>query len=141
MAEALLRHLDAERFEALSAGSFPAGYVHPLVHAAGEEWGVPIENQHSKSWDDFADASVDVVITVCDAAAQETCPTWPGAPLSAHWPLPDPSFHPGSEEEQMQYALAVFSRLRTKIEALVRIDFDKGSPAELKAQLDRIAEA
>ncbi len=138
MAEALLRHIDSERFEALSAGSYPAGYVHPLVEAVAEQWDVPVEDQHSKSWHEFADTPVDAVITLCNDAAQEVCPTWPGTPLTAHWGLPDPAFHLGTPEEQMQFALTVFDHLRSKIEVLVKLDFENTNPKELKAELDRI---
>ncbi len=140
MAEALLRHIDSERFEALSAGLYPAGYVHPLVDTVAEQWGVSIGDQHSKSWDEFADTPVDVIITLCDDVAQEACPAWPGTPLTTHWGLPDPTFHPGTPQEQLQFALAVFSRLRAKIETLVKLDFDGTDPRDLKAELDRIGE-
>ncbi len=138
MAEALLRHADAERFEALSAGSYPAGFVHPLASAAMDHLGVPMIEHYSKSWDEFADVPIDVVITLCDDAAQEPCPVWPGAPLRAHWPMPDPSFQPGTAEERLEFACRVADRLRAKIEALVKLDFEHGDPAHLRSELERI---
>lgn len=138
MAEAFLRHVDPVNFEALSAGSCHAGFIHPLVFAATEQMKVPLIEQWSKSWDEYADTPVDVVITLCDDAAREVCPAWPGTPLEAHWPLPDPSFYQGTAEEQMLFALAVFDRLRAKIESLVKLDFDGTAPEKLKAELDRI---
>ena len=105
-----------------------------------EELDVPMVAPRSKSWDEFADTVLDVVITLCDDAARETCPVWPGTPVQAHWPLPDPSFHPGTEEDRLQFALAVAERLRTKIEKFVALDFEHAHPAELKAELDRIGE-
>ena len=140
MAEAILRHLDPARFEAFSAGSWPAGFVHPLAVAAMEEIDAPMVEPRSKSWDEFADTALDVIITLCDDAAQETCPVWPGTPLTAHWPLPDPSFHPGTEEDRLQFALTVAERLRAKIEELIALDFEHADPAALKAELDRIGE-
>ena len=140
MAEAILRHLDPVRFEAFSAGSWPAGFVHPLAIAVMQELDVPMVEPRSKSWDEFADTVLDVVITLCDDAARETCPVWPGTPVQAHWPLPDPSFHPGDEVDRFQFALAVVGRLRTKIEKLVALDFAHTDPEESKAELDRIGE-
>jgi arsenate reductase len=140
MAEALLRHIDPERFEALSAGSRPAGYVHPLAIAAMEHRGVPMTGHRSKSWDEYAGTPVDVVITVCDAAAQETCPVWPGRAIRAYWPLPDPVFHPGSDLERLQLALAVADRLRARIEGLVALDFAHTPEPRLKDELDRIGQ-
>lgn len=123
MAEAILRHLAGDRFEALSAGSYPAGYVHPLAIEAMGQMNIPMEDPVSKSWDEFANAPVDVVITVCDAAAGETCPTWPGNPITAHWSLPDPAYHLGTEEERVEFALRVAQRLHTKIQGMIDLDW------------------
>ncbi len=132
MAEAILRHLAGDRFEASSAGSHPAGFVHPLAIEAISRLDIALEEQTSKGWDEFKDTPVDVVITVCDEAAGETCPAWPVAPITAHWSLPDPVFHPGSEEERCEFALRVAQRLRTKIEALTELDWsmDRGELAK-----------
>jgi len=125
MAEAILCHLGDEKFEAVSAGSHPAGFVHELAIEAMRSLNIPMdEARHvSKSWDEFADDPVAVVITVCDAAAGETCPVWPGGPLRAHWPLPDPVFHFGSDEARLNLALSVAQRLVTKIQGLVDMDW------------------
>lgn len=119
MAEALLRHKGGEEFEALSAGSHPAGFVHELALGALEALGVSTDNLYSKSWDEFAHREVDIVITVCDQAAAQPCPTWPGHPLQAHWPLPDPSFHPGTDQERDAFALRVAKRLDAKLDGLL----------------------
>jgi arsenate reductase len=140
MAEALLRFLDPVNFEAFSAGSHPAGYVHPLVYAVAEAWGIPVENQVSKGWSEFADRPVDLVITVCDSAAQEPCPVWPGAPLQTHWPLPDPSFHLGDDDECLTFARAVFERLRAKLERLIKMDLAGTDRDTLQARLDALAD-
>lgn len=123
MAEAILRHVAGDRFEASSAGSHPAGFVHPLAIEAMQRLDIPMEDHISKSWDEFAQTPVDVVITVCDAAAGEQCPTWPGRPITTHWSLPDPAYHPGTEEERVEFALRVARRLRTKIEGLIELDW------------------
>jgi arsenate reductase len=140
MAEALLRHVGGERFVAHSAGSDPTGYVHPLAIAALEQLGVPLpDDARSKSWDEFADQPMDVVVTLCDHAS-ELCPAWWGDSLRSHWPTPDPSFHPGSEEERIAFAVRVAERLRLKIERFISLDFDGTDPDELFLQLDFIGQ-
>lgn len=123
IAEALLRHLAGERFESLSAGSHPAGYIHPLAISALEQMAVSYENQRSKSWNDFAAVPIDVVITVCDRAAAQPCPAFGGVPLRANWSLPDPVEFAGTDEERSAFALRIAQRLRVKIEALVSLDW------------------
>lgn len=121
MAEALLRRLGGERFAAFSAGSNPAGYVHPLAVEAMRRMGISMDGQYSKSWDDFADTPMDIIITVCDSAASQVCPVWPGHPATAHWSLPDPSFMPGSDEERVEAALVVARQARQWIEKLIAL--------------------
>lgn len=137
MAEATLRHLAGDRFEALSAGSHPAGFVHPLALAALDHLGIPVHNARSKSWNEFADRSVDVVITLCDDAAREACPAWPGDPIKVHWSMPDPVCHFGSEDERFEFALRVAERLRAKIEGLVQLDWSSDQ-AKLIEGLERL---
>jgi arsenate reductase len=142
MAEAILRHVAGGRFEALSAGSHPAGFVHPLAIEAMRQMEIPLEEHTSKSWDEFASAEggpVDVVITVCDNAAGEACPSWPGDPITAHWSLPDPVYHPGSEEERSDFALRVAQRLCTKIEGLIELEWTMDR-AELSKRLAFLSE-
>ena len=121
MAEAILRHLAGDRFEALSAGSHPAGFVHPLAIETMRRLNIHMEEQSSKGWDEFTEEPMDVVVTLCDEAAGKACPAWPKDPITAHWSLPDPACHPGTEEERMDLALRVAQRLRTKIEALIEL--------------------
>lgn len=123
MAEALLRHVGGDRWEALSAGSHPAGFVHDLAIEALDKLHVPLVDQRSKSWDEFANAELDVVLTLCDAAASQTCPTWPETALTAHWSLTDPAMHPGSADQRIALAVSVAKRLKTKIEGLVALDW------------------
>lgn len=139
MAESLLRHIAGDRFEACSAGSQPAGFIHELATEAMARMNVPISAQRSKSWNEFADIPVDVVITVCDNAAKEICPNWSGSPLTAHWSLPDPSFHPGTAEERTEFALRIANRLRTKIEGLAELDWTL-APEELTERLAFLGE-
>ena len=139
MAEAMLRHLGGDRFEALSAGTHPAGFIHPLAIDAMRQLQIPLTDQRSKSWDKYAGVVVDAVITVCDAAAAQACPVWPGSPLTAHWSLPDPVYHPGTDEQRLAFTLLIAERLRTKIEGLVALDWS-GDRAELKQRLDFLGE-
>ncbi len=139
MAEALLRHEGGERFNVHSAGSQPAGFVHGLAVDALAAMHVPLHDARSKSWDEFADAKVDVVITLCDNAAAEACPAWPGSPLTAHWPLPDPAYHPGSPQQRLDFCMTVAARLRDKIRGLTSLDWS--SPrAALQTALERLGE-
>lgn len=123
MAEALLRHIADERFESLSAGSHPAGYIHPLAIGALEQMAVSYENQRSKSWDDFAAVPIDVVILVCDRAAGQPCPAFGGAALRANWHVQDPVEFAGTDEERSAFAMRIAERLRVKIEAFVSLDW------------------
>jgi arsenate reductase len=134
MAEAMLRHMGGDRFDALSAGSHPAGFVHQVAIDTLSRLGIPLGEATSKSWEEFGSAELDLVVTVCDAAAGETCPVWPGAPMKAHWPLPDPVYHQGSDEDRQAFALTVGERLRTKIKAMIELDWSM-DPGELQRRL------
>lgn len=123
MAEVILRHQAGDRFEAFSGGTHPAGFVHPLAIEALTRLSIPIEGLESKGLDEFCETHLDVVITVCEVAARETCPVWRGVPLCVNWPLSDPATHPGSDKERIALALRVAERLRMKIEALAKLDW------------------
>lgn len=140
MAEAILRHLGGDRFEAFSAGSHPAGFVHALAIETLMHLHVPIDDFISKSWDEYARKKMDVVITVCDAAAGEPCPVWPGDPIRAHWSLPDPVYHPGTEQERLAFAITVAERLKMKIQGMIDLDWTlpKGELQERIARLGEI---
>lgn len=140
MAEALLRHLGGGRFEALSAGSNPAGFVHPLATEAMNQLGINTDGLRSKSWHEFADRDMDLVITLCDNAASLPCPVWPGAPVQVHWPLPDPSFHPGSPQERLENAIGIAQRLRQRLLAILDLPIRGLPPAELRAHLEKLAD-
>ena len=114
MAEAILNHRGKPNFAAYSAGSHPAGYVNPNALRQLESVGLPVANLRSKSWDEFArpDApKMDFVFTLCDEAAREVCPVWPGQPMTAHWGLPDPGWvEPALLERAFREAFVAIER-------------------------------
>jgi arsenate reductase len=119
LAEALLTHLSKGAFTGYSAGSFPKGAVHPMSLQTLERQGLPTAGLRSKSWDEFAGAGapqMDFIFTVCDQAAGEVCPVWPGHPVTAHWGLPDPAAVTTSPADQP----AAFQAAYRIIEARVR---------------------
>lgn len=122
MAEALLDHLGGGRYQAHSAGSHPTGRVNPLAIETLAKAGVPVGEPRSKSWEAFAgdDAPpIDIVITVCDVAAAETCPIWPGHPTTAHWGFADPAADEGSETERREAFERVFHQIEHCMTALM----------------------
>jgi len=142
MAEALLNHLGEGRFRAYSAGSTPAGTVHPQALDLLVRNRFPVEGLRSKSWDEFAQPeapAMDFVLTVCDNAAGEVCPLWPGQPVSAHWGVADPSAVRGSESEVHQAFLNAFITLRTRIGLLLELPLEKLNHLSLHQELHRIA--
>ena len=116
MAEALINHLGAGIYTAESAGSKPAGYVHPRSIETLKRHGVEISEPRSKSWDEFAAQRFDTVITVCDQAANESCPVFPGNPHKLHWSIPDPANAQGSDEELTQAFEDAYQLLKSRIE-------------------------
>ena len=133
LAEALLNHWGRGKLKGFSAGSYPKGAVHPLSLKLLQSLGLPVAGLRSKSWDEFAkpDAPVmDFVFTVCDQAAGEVCPIWPGHPMTAHWGMPDPAAVEGSEAAQMIAFRETFRLLETRIKAFASLPI---------AALDRIA--
>ncbi|MDP3522539.1 MAG: arsenate reductase ArsC [Hydrogenophaga sp.] len=142
MAEALLNHLGEGRFRAYSAGSTPAGTVHPQALDLLVRNRFPVEGLRSKSWDEFAQPeapAMDFVLTVCDNAAGEVCPLWPGQPVSAHWGVADPSAVRGSESVVHQAFLNAFITLRTRIGLLLELPIEKLNHLSLHQELHRIA--
>jgi len=143
MAEALLNVLGAGRFRAYSAGSFPSGKVQPIAAELARAFGYD-KPLRSKSWDEFAQAdspAIDMVITVCDNAAGEVCPIWPGQPLTAHWGVPDPVSVDGSEDERRRAFQSAWTMLRRRIELLLALPLDKLDRAATQRQLRDIAES
>ncbi len=117
MAEALINHLGAGRYKAVSAGSSPAGYVHPKSIETLERHGIDPGAPRSKSWDEFEGQNFDLVVTVCDAAASETCPVFFGAKNKLHWPTPDPAATTGSEADITAAFDEAFEMLRERIKS------------------------
>ena len=116
MAEALINHLGEGHIQAFSAGSHPAGYIHPKSLETLQRHGIAFQNSRSKSWDEFTDQPLDVVITVCDEAASESCPNFTGDYQKLHWSTPDPAGAQGSEDEIDQAFDAAYQILRERIE-------------------------
>ena len=115
LAECILNRLGEGRFMAFSAGSHPAGDVHPMAVALLDSLGYPTGGLRSKSWSEFSNPgapSMDFVVTVCDQAAGETCPLWPGAPMIAHWGFPDPAKFAGEEEQTRAFFRAVYDDIQ-----------------------------
>jgi protein-tyrosine-phosphatase len=141
MAEAILNRLGAGKFKAFSAGSHPTGKVNPLALNLLRKTNYDVSNLRSKSWDEFATPEappLDFVFTVCDDAANEVCPIWPGQPMTAHWGLPDPAKAQGTEAEKI-FAFADTMRMLTqRIGIFVNLPLDKLSKLSLKQQLDEI---
>jgi len=141
LAEGLMNHLGQGRLKAWSAGSHPKGEVHPMALQTLAELHVPTEGFSSKSWDVFAapDApALDFVFTVCDNAAGEVCPVWPGQAMTAHWGVPDPAAPCDSTTEQQRRFRDVAHVLKRRIELLLALPVDKLAPLSLQSQLDAI---
>ena len=145
LAEATLNDLGRGHFRAYSAGSQPAGRIHPLALDLLAARGHPTEGVRSKSWDEFAAGPanagapvMDFIITVCDNAAGETCPLWPGHPVSAHWGVADPAAVAGSDEDKRAAFLTAYSILRRRIERLLALPLDTLDASAIKAHLMEI---
>jgi arsenate reductase len=121
MAEALINQLGRGRYTAWSAGSAPAGYVHPETLETLKRHGIDAGKPHSKSWDAFADQPFDLVITVCDQAAGESCPVFPGNPKKLHWSIPDPAKVLGRTSAEVDAAFnRSFLLLKDRVEDLLK---------------------
>lgn len=119
MAEAIAREFHGDSLDVVSAGSRPAGFVHPLAIRAMADAGVDIQDAESKSADRFLDEPFDVVVTVCDSAAQD-CPAWPGAKRIEHWPIEDPSYAGSDPEARYRSFVKTRKDLESRIEELVK---------------------
>lgn len=122
LAECLLNHLGGARFRAFSAGSQPSGRVNPFALQALAEQGIDTAGVRSKAWDEFAAPgapTMDLIITVCDSAAGETCPVWPGHPATAHWGYADPSATTGSDAAKLTAFRDTLALIRRRLEILV----------------------
>lgn len=143
LAECALNRLGKNRFKGFSAGSFPVGKVHPMALKLLQSENYPIDSLRSKSWDEFArddSPKMDFIFTVCDNAANETCPAWLGRPASAHWGLPDPAAITDDEQRQAQAFADTWQKLVERIERFINLPLDTLDPASLKQQLDQIGQ-
>lgn len=123
LTEAYFNHIAADKWQAFSAGSKPTGKVHPVALELLADHGLKLENPHSKSWDEFADhkaPKMDLVITVCDNAANETCPVWPGAPKTYHWPFPDPAATPLTDPKIRDDFEHVFILIKKQVDEFLK---------------------
>lgn len=141
MAQSILDHLGAGRFNGHSAGSHPAGRVNPYAVAQIEARGCPTGHLRNKNWDEFGGVeapAMDVVITVCDNAAGEVCPLWPGHPQTAHWPFRDPAVFSGTDAETHHEYAAVYRQIEDRVKQLVALPVETMAAAELKRELAAI---
>jgi arsenate reductase len=144
MAEALLNSMGKGRFNAYSAGSYPTGTVNPLAIEQIKPTGYPMDKLRSKSWDEFAapDApQMDFIITVCDNAAGEICPIWPGHPISSHWGFEDPSAVTGSDEEKRAVFSKVARQITTRVNIFNSLPFHTLEHTVIKREMDAIGAA
>ena len=143
LAEAILRQQGAGRFEAFSAGSQPKGAVHPFAIELLENLKHDTSFARSKSWDEFAapDAPVmDFVFTVCDNAANEACPVWPGQPMTAHWGIPDPAAVEGTDAEKHLAFAEAYRQLNNRISAFLSLPLASIDRLSLQAKLREIGQ-
>jgi len=141
IAETLINQRGQGRFRGFSAGSHPKGVVHPIALQLLERMNLPTEGLRSKAWDEFAApgaAPLDFVFTVCDNAAGETCPYWPGQPMTAHWGVPDPAAVEGTEAQKCAAFRNAFQALDNRIKIFTRLPFASLDRIKLKERLDEI---
>jgi arsenate reductase len=145
MAEALLATLGQGRFQTFSAGSNPTGHINPFAIEQVRKTAYALANLRSKSWDEFAVSEpsaphMDFIITVCDQAAGEVCPLWPGHPASAHWSFYDPAAVEGSDERKRAAFEQVYQQIQYRVEAFVNVPLDELDDAAICAELRRVGE-
>ena len=144
MAEAILNHKGKGAFSAYSAGSHPSGQPRPEALTQIESAGIATAGLRSKSWDEFAGLGaprMDFVFTVCDQAAGEVCPIWPGNPITAHWGVTDPAAAEGTEERRRRAFRAAYTQLEARIKLFVALPIDKLDRMALKRRVDEIGRA
>ncbi len=143
LAESILRHDGGERFQAFSAGSQPKGQVHPLALKLLRAEGFPTDGLRSKSWEEFASPDaphIDFIFTVCDNAAGEVCPIWPGTPMTAHWGVDDPAAVEGTLVQQEAAFVNAFKQLRRRISVFTALPFASLDHLALQKRLTAIGE-
>jgi len=141
LAEAILNHAGNGRFRAYSAGSHPAGKVNPFAIELLAKNGLAVTDLRSKNWDEFAAPGappIDFVFTVCDNAAGEVCPVWPGKPMTAHWGIEDPAAVEGSDDDKRRAFLKAFTELSRRISFFTSLPLAKLDAMAIKREIDRI---
>ena len=141
MAEVMLNSMGQGRFKAYSAGSHPKGAVNPLAVELLQKNRLPTEDLGSKGWEEFSQSGapvMDFVITVCDQAAGEVCPIWPGQPMNAHWGIEDPAAAEGSAEEKRKAFFTAYNRLRNRLSIFTSLPMSKLDRLSLQRRLDDI---
>ena len=142
MAECLLNREGAGRFRGFSAGSQPSGRINPYVRDLLERLGFATADLRSKTWDEFATPNaphMDFVFTVCDNAAGEVCPVWPGHPVTAHWGFPDPSSAQGTDAEKAAFTADVFRQIEQRLRAFTSLPIASLDRLAIKQKLDDMA--
>lgn len=144
MAESILTKVAGDRFNALSAGSNPNGVVNPLAIKVLKDSDYPTEGLRSKSWEEFAGPNkpeLDFVFTVCDNAAGETCPVWPGQPMSAHWGVEDPAAATGNDLQRETAFVSAFKYLHNRINLFAALPLQSIEKSSLRTRLKEIGES
>jgi len=141
LAEGLMNHLGGGRFRAFSAGSHPNGQVNPFALQTLAGWRIPTDGFRSKSWNEFARPgapALDFAFTVCDNAAGEICPVWPGQPMTAHWGVPDPAAVEGTDAQKARAFMDTAITLKRRIELMLALPLASLAGMSLQREIDRI---
>ena len=144
MAEAILNKIGGDRFRAFSAGSHPAGKVNPYTIELLKKQGHPVEELSSKNWSVFEKPDsprMDMIITVCDNAAREVCPVWPGRPVTAHWGFEDPALFAGSHEKKNAKFYDIYRQVMTRVRLLVSLPVERLDHLALETELRSIGKS
>lgn len=143
MAEALVTTMSRGRFKGFSAGSQPGGKVNPFAIEKVRETGYPMDHLRSKSWDEFSLADspkMDFIITVCDNAAGETCPYWPGQPVSAHWSFEDPAAVEGTDEQKRAAFNKIFRQIVARMNTFLALPIEKLEKHAIQQEMKKIGD-
>lgn len=143
MAESILNRMGQGRFKAYSAGSHPSGRINPHVRDLLTRLGYDLSDTRSKDWSEFAQPgapALDFIITVCDQAAGEVCPIWPGQPLTAHWGFPDPSSATGTDAEKAAFTADVYRMIERRLSIFTSLPMATLDRMALKRRMDEMAE-
>ena len=138
IAEALANHLGAGKLQAFSAGSFPTGKVNENALAVLARHGVPVDAPSSQSWHEYEDVPLDIAVTVCDAAAGESCPLWMGDTVKAHWGVADPAHVEGTDEVIARAFERTFAEMKARVNAMLELPLDRMNDIELAAAMGDI---